>query len=92
MTCTAYKQQVTAAVTASDPSGATIDAVTWKAGTLSGSATKVATGSYRIGPVYSNHSGTIPMTITVTAHDGKGNTSTKSTTVDFRQIAETCIG
>lgn len=92
VTCTAYKQQVTAAVTASDPSGATIDAVTWKAGTLSGSATKVATGSYRIGPVYSNHSGTIPMTITVTAHDGKGNTSTKSTTVDFRQIAETCIG
>lgn len=92
VTCTAYKQQVTAAVTASDPSGVTIDTVTWKAGTLSGSATKVATGSYRIGPVYSNHSGTIPMTITVTAHDGKGNTSTKSTTVDFRQIAETCIG
>ena len=92
VTCTAYQQQVTAAVTASDPSGATIDAVTWKAGTLSGSATKVATGSYRIGPVYSNHSGTIPMTITVTAHDGKGNTSTKSTTVEFRQIAETCIG
>jgi hypothetical protein len=83
---------VTAAVTASDPSGATIEGVTWKAGTLAGNATKVTAGSYRIGPIYSSHSGTIPMTITVTAHDGKGNTSTRSMTVDFRQIAETCIG
>ncbi|HOI03356.1 MAG TPA: hypothetical protein PLJ48_04325, partial [Dermatophilaceae bacterium] len=81
-----------AAVTATDPSGATVDGVTWKAGTLTGSATKVSPGSYRIGPIYSSHSGTIPMTITVTAHDGKGNSSTRSTTVDFRQIAETCIG
>ena len=90
--CAAYRQQVTAAVTATDPSGATVDGVTWKAGTLTGSATKVSPGSYRIGPIYSSHSGTIPMTITVTAHDGKGNSSTRSTTVDFRQIAETCIG
>ena len=32
------------------------------------------------------------MTIYITAHDGKGNTATKSTTGDFRQIAETCSG
>ena len=79
-------------VTATDSSGATIDAVTWKAGTLTGTATKTGTGSYRIGPVYSTHNGTIPMVITAAAHDGKGNTSTKAVTVDFRQIAETCIG
>lgn len=90
--CAAYRQQVNVTVTATDPSGATIDSVTWKAGSLSGTATKTGTGTYRIGPVYSTHTGTISMVLTVTAHDGKGNVSTTTRNVDFRQIAETCIG
>ena len=90
--CTAYRQQVTLTVAASDPSGATVTAATWTAGGKSGAATSLGGGRFRVGPLYSTHSGTIPMTLSVTARDSLGNTSNAARTVDFRQIAEACIG
>jgi hypothetical protein len=90
--CTAYRQQVTLTVAASDPFGATVTAVTWAAGGKSGAATSLGGGRFRVGPLYSTHSGTIPMTLTVTARDSLGNTSNATRAVDFRQIAEACIG
>lgn len=90
--CAGYLQQLTVTVSASDPSGATIGSVSWATPGGSGSASSLGGGLYRIGPVYSTHNGIVTMTITVQATDGVGNTTTRQTTIDFRQIADECIG
>jgi len=90
--CAGYLQTLTVSVTASDPSGATVQNVTWSAGSLGGTATPLGGNQFAIGPVYSNHSGTITMTITAQAADGRGNPGSGQTTVQFRQIADECIG
>jgi len=90
--CAAYHQQLTVTATASDPSGATVTAVTWSIPGNGGSASALGGNQWRVGPVYWTGGGTTTMTITVNAVDGKGNTSSKNLTITFRQIAETCIG
>ena len=90
--CAGYLQQITVTVNASDPNGATVQGVTWSAGSLNGTATPLGGNQFRIGPVYSTHSGTITMTITAQAADGRGNAGSGQTTVQFRQIADECIG
>jgi hypothetical protein len=90
--CAGYLQQVTITVTATDPNGATVQGVTWSAGSLNGTATPLGGNQFRIGPVYSTHNGTITLTVTAQAVDGRGNVGSGQTTVQFRQIADECIG
>ncbi len=90
--CASYLQQLTVTVTATDPNGATVQGVSWSAGSLGGSGVPLGSNQFRVGPVDSNHSGTITMTVTAQAVDGRGNPGSGQTTVQFRQIAEACIG
>jgi hypothetical protein len=79
-------------VAASDPSGATVRSVRWALGAQQGAATATGPTTWRVGPIYSTHSGVATLTVTVVAEDGAGNTTTATTTVAVRQIAEVCIG
>ena len=90
--CAAYAQQAVVTVAASDPSGATVRSVRWALGAQQGAATATGPTTWRVGPIYSTHSGVATLTVTVVAEDGAGNTTTATTTVAVRQIAEVCIG
>ena len=91
--CAGFVQQVTITVTLTDPSPpVAVTGVTWSAGGLSGTATPTGPNAFRVGPIASTHSGAIPMVVLVTAVDGVGNRTTNTITLNFRQIAESCIG
>lgn len=90
--CGSYPQYLSVFVRLSTASSVGSITVRWSGAGKTGTATKVAPDKWSIGPIYSNHSGTVALTVTVTVVDKAGRTITKTKTVNFAQIAEVCIG